>query len=58
MEERGVAFGLEKKDGGRKKGLGFCTVQAHHQRLVMLHITAGSYYKPAVMHSQAITNDS
>jgi hypothetical protein len=26
MEERGVAVGLGKKGGGRKKGLGFCTI--------------------------------
>ena len=35
MEERGVAVGLEKKTGGRKKGLGFYTVQTHHRRLVI-----------------------
>jgi len=34
MEERGVAVGLEKKSGGRKKGLGFYTVQTHHRWLV------------------------
>jgi len=47
MEERDVAVGLEKKGGGRKKELEFCTVQAHHQRFVlqtavMRGITAGS----------------
>ena len=35
MEKRGVAVGLEKKGSGRKKGLGFCTVQAHHRRFVL-----------------------
>ena len=35
MEERGVAVGLEKKSGERKKGLGFCTVQTHHRRFVI-----------------------
>ena len=34
MEERGVAIGLEKKGGGRKKGLEFCTVQVHHHRFI------------------------
>jgi hypothetical protein len=55
MEERGVAVGLGKKGGGRKKGLGFCTIQANHRwlvagtggdgwrhRAVMRHITASS----------------
>ena len=30
-----MAVGLEKKGGGRKKGLGFITVQAHHRRFVV-----------------------
>jgi len=35
MEERGVAVGLEKKSGGRNKGLEFCTVHAHHRRFML-----------------------
>jgi hypothetical protein len=42
-----VAVGLGKKGGGRKKGLGFCTVQAYHHRFVL--ITAGWLHQPAVM---------
>ena len=39
-----MAVGLEKKGGGRKKGLGFDTAQAHHP---------GSWLEPTVM-----TNDT
>ena len=63
MEERGVAVRLEKKGGGRKEELGFVlyrliTAGSKDEPLVMLLITAGSCYKPAVMRSQAITNGS
>ena len=48
--------GWRRKVVGGRRGWGF--VLAHHQRLVMLHITAGSCYKPAVICSQDITNGS
>jgi hypothetical protein len=35
MKERGVAIGLGKKGGGRKKGLRFYTIQADHRRFVI-----------------------
>jgi hypothetical protein len=34
MKERGVAIGLGKKGGGRKKGLGFCTLEAHYHQFM------------------------
>ena len=60
-----MAIGLEKKGGGRKKGLEFCTVQyrfitagSYHEPAVMLPITVCLCYESAVMHSQGITNGS
>ena len=64
-----MAVGLEKKGGGRKEGLGFCTVQAYHRRFetqtvgdAAYHrrfvLQTGSCYKPAVICSQDITNGS
>ena len=49
MEERDVAVGLEKKGGGRKKGLGFCTVQAHHCRFVTRTVGDASYHRRFVL---------
>jgi hypothetical protein len=36
-----VPVGLGKKGCGRKKGLGFCTVQAHHRWLVVRTVGDG-----------------
>ena len=49
MEERGVAVGLEKKSGGRKKRLGFCTVQAHHRRFITRTDGDASYHRRLVL---------
>jgi hypothetical protein len=42
--ERGVAVGLEKKGGGRKKGLGFCTYTGSSPpvRIINRMIVAGT----------------
>ena len=55
--------GWRRKVVGGRRGWGFVmyrliTAGSKHEPLVMLNITAGPYYKPAVICSQAITNGS
>ena len=55
--------GWRRKVMGGRRGWGFVlyrliTAGSKHEPLVMLNITAGPCYKPAVICSQAITNGS
>ena len=47
--ERGVAVGLEKKSGGRNKGLEFCTIHAHHRRFITRTGGDASYHRRSVL---------
>ena len=44
-----MAVGLEKKGGGRKEGLGFCTVQAYHRRFKTRTVGDATYHRRFVL---------